>query len=44
MNLPNLKEAKKRDEKEVLYERKSGFKVLSKKKVDGVWYILLREV
>ena len=32
------------DEKEVLYERKSGFKVLSKKKVDGVWYILLREV
>lgn len=32
------------DEQEVLYERKSEFKVLNKKKVDGIWYILLREV
>lgn len=32
------------DEKEVLYERESEFYVLSKKLVDGVWYVLLCEV
>ena len=32
------------DEKEVLYERESEFYVLSKKLVDGIWYVLLCEV
>lgn len=32
------------DEKEVLYERNSRFKVLSKMIHDGIWYILLQEV
>ena len=32
------------DEQEVVYERNSIFEILNKVQVDGVWYILMKEV